>query len=99
MEVLSGGCEIETLTEVVEFASRNGLRRVLVDGIQEFGAIMKKPWLQTAFSKLNVSIQYSSSGKCKKQLPIFVLSLPRFPILILMLVIDINDMIIHRVLN
>ena len=57
--------------KVVEFASRNGRWRVLVDGIHEFGAIMKKPWLHTASSRLNV-VMHSPNGKCNKwQLPIF----------------------------
>ena len=65
IELLFGGCEIETMTEVVEFASRNGRWRVLVDGIHEFGAIMKKPWLHTASFRLNV-VMHSPNGKCNK---------------------------------
>ena len=74
IELLFGGCEIETMTEVAEFASRNGRWRVLVDGILEFGAIMKKPWLHTASSRLNV-VMHSLNSKCNKwRLPFFFLS-------------------------
>ena len=41
IELLFGGCEIETMTEVAEFANRNGRWRVLVDGFLEFGPSWK----------------------------------------------------------
>ena len=41
IELLFGGCEIKTMTEVAEFASRNGRWRVLVDGFLEFGPSWK----------------------------------------------------------
>ena len=70
IELLFGGCEIETMTEVVEFASCNGRWSVLVDEIHEFGAIMKKKWLHTASSRLNV-VMDSPSCKCyKRRLPL-----------------------------
>ena len=74
IELLFGRCEIETMTEVVEFASRNGRWRVLVDRIHEFGAITKKPWLHTASSRLNI-VTHSPNGKCNKwRLPFSFLS-------------------------
>ena len=41
IELLFAGFEIETMTEVAEFASRNGQWRVLVDGFLEFGPSWK----------------------------------------------------------
>ncbi len=72
MKVLSGGegCEMEAMTDVIEFASRNGRKRVLVDGFQKFGAIMKNPWLHTAFSKLKV-VMHSPNANFNKQPFIF----------------------------
>ena len=71
IELLFGRCEIETMTGVVEFASHNGRWSVLVDEIHEFGAIMKKKWLHTLSSRLNV-VMHSPNGKCNKRwLPLF----------------------------
>ena len=71
IELLFEGCKIETMTEMAEFARRNGCWRVLVDGIHVFGAIMKKQWLRTASSRLNV-VMHSPNGNCNKwQLPFF----------------------------
>ena len=47
---------MEVKIEVEESASRKGRCRVLVEGIQTLGAIMKNPWLHTAFSKLKVDL-------------------------------------------
>uniref|UniRef100_A0A0V0H648 Putative ovule protein n=1 Tax=Solanum chacoense TaxID=4108 RepID=A0A0V0H648_SOLCH len=49
-----GGCEIKVRADLMESSNRRGREKVLVDGSQWLGAIMKKPWLHTAFSKLNL---------------------------------------------
>lgn len=65
---------METVTELVPSASRSGLWRVLADGLHWFGAIIKKPWLQTAFSILNVDLLSPNAKVNTHSPPIFLFS-------------------------
>lgn len=49
------GWFMETVTEVVWSRRRRGRESDFSRGIHRFGAIMKNPWLQTAFSKLKLA--------------------------------------------
>lgn len=53
----------EGAREAVERERRRGRRRDLVSGSHWLGAMRKRPWVQTAFSRLKVEVD-SGNGKC-----------------------------------
>lgn len=59
---------MRTTAEVLPLERRRGRRRDLVSGSHLLGAIMKRPWLQTAFSRLKVGMHENETSKSQNMI-------------------------------